>query len=365
MKKIVTPLLLICLILAFISACVKAPDSVKMSAEAPTAEVKSPDSTSDADANTLSVAQENSDTIRNSANETVKKTIELANGNSITINAVADVEGVTSVGAYNYVISSITDDFRGKLFSVFFGDKASEVIYDERNDKWKLSLSDAIGDYYLCECFYPNAGETVPGENAFSLTYRAVDLYPFADNLLASTADCAVSASLDEVISKCNKIMDGIVDRSGYKVDTIQAYGNNGRRPYYKLVYKQIIGNTVFTSFNDIFFLVDNDGIEKISGAVPSLEEAPMTEKIISLDEAAASLESNKIQLDLDNSVAVSKITFEYVAVNTDEENTAVVPVWRFLIGASDDEITINRNIIIAVNALTGDVIYSERGVGF
>ena len=33
----------------------------------------------------------------------------------------------------------------------FFGARASEAIYDQRNDVWELHNSEAIGDYYLSE----------------------------------------------------------------------------------------------------------------------------------------------------------------------------------------------------------------------
>ena len=98
-------------------------------------------------------------------------------------------------------------------------------------------------------------------------------LYPFEDNRLGSVSDSRVNASLDEAESICRQIVDSITDAGDYAADSIQAYGKSGRRPYLKLVFKRMLDGMPVTAYNDLVFLFDNDGIEKVTGSLFSVNE--------------------------------------------------------------------------------------------
>lgn len=58
----------------------------------------------------------------------------------------------------------------------------------------------------------------------------------------------------------------------------------------------------------------------------------------------------------------VSRITLEYIVVNSSGGKPLITPVWRFWLGSDGDERNFLRYKILAVDALTGDLIWEERG---
>jgi len=297
----------------------------------------------------------------------IEMNLETSAGNKLCINAVVETDGVARVSKYNYVLVPVSDELRQNLFEAQFGERVSEVEYDELNNVWTLSNSASIADYYLYNAYYPMAGDTVPGEESFSLEYRKVDLYPFEDNLLESVSSSAVTLSLDEVISLCNQLIDAIADLDGYTVDYVHAYGTNGRRPYYKLVYKRVLDGMPVTGYNDLIFLVDSDGVEKVYGSIFEVEEVGLQEPIISAEVAAAVLSSNIAQVSFgDNEVlSIGKITLEYLVTQNMTGEASIIPVWRFWLGDTEDQMNLNRGRIFAIDAVTGELIQGERGHTF
>lgn len=102
----------------------------------------------------------------------IEETITTADGKQILLNAQVNTESVETIQQYQYEVLPVTDELRETLFTTFFGARASEAIYDQRNDVWELHNSEAIGDYYLYEHTIAMAGESVPGEEIFTLGYR-------------------------------------------------------------------------------------------------------------------------------------------------------------------------------------------------
>ena len=253
--------------------------------------------------------------ISDSNDQHIEMDLETSAGNKLRIDAVVETDGITQVSKYNYVLVPVSEELRQNLFEARFGDRASEFEYDELNNVWTLSNLSSVADYYLYNTYYPMAGETVPGEESFSLEYRKVDLYPFDDNLLESVSNSAVTLPLDEVISLCNQIVDAIANLEDYTVDYVHAYGTNGRRPYYKLVYKRVLDGMPVTGCNDLIFLVDNDGVEKVYGSIYNVEKMELQEPILSAEAAAVVLSNNIAQVSFwDNEVlSTGKITLEYL----------------------------------------------------
>ena len=312
-------------------------------------------------------AEESIAIISDSNGQHIKMDVDTPDGNKLCIDAVVKADGITQISKYNYVLVPISEELRESLFAARFGNRASEFEYDELNHVWTLSNSSSVADYYLYNTYNPMAGETVPGEESFSLEYRKVDLYPFEDNLLESVSSSAVTLPLDEVISLCNQLVGAITNQEDYTVDYVHAYGTNGRRPYYKLVYKRVLDGMPVTGYNDLIFLVDSDGIEKVYGSIFDVEKVELQEPIISVEAAAAVLSGNIAQVSFgDNEMlSIGKITLEYLVSQNMMGEASIIPVWRFWLGNTEDQMNLNRGKIIAVDAVTGELIQGERGHTF
>ena len=298
------------------------------------------------------------------ADARIEQTIEAAEGTSLLISADVNVEGITRVSQYEYVLTDITEEGRANLFKSVFPETADQAEYDEMNDVWTLDIDPAIRNYFLYLISYSNGGATIPGEQIIVLENRYYDLYPFEDNRLDSVSDSRVNASPDEAESVCRRVVDAITDTGDYAVDFIHAYGNGGRRPYLKLVFKRMLDGMPVTTYNDLAFLFDNNGIEKVSGSLFSVKETGLDKKLLSLEEAVGKLQEQAAFLDFDgeSSVAVTEIALEYVVVMSPDGQILVTPVWRFLLGENEDEKNFLRQKILGIDAVTGEVIWEERG---
>ena len=302
----------------------------------------------------------------------IVQSISIANGWKIDIDAVVDMSGIEKVDAYEYRLVEFTDERRVQLFDHFFGDLASTAEHDTYgfNDHWEIRFSDQIGDYFQFHVNYDFSSDSIPREEVFILSYHDVNLYPFEDNLLDSVDDVNIAISLDEAIAACDRFAGVISDEQKYKVGYIRPFGNSGRRQYYWIVYKQEIDGMPVTTYQDLKFYVDGNGIQHAGGALYTAGDSIMENPIISLDEAISILNGSTAVLDLTNltlenfytdTIPVSSITLEYMVVKDMYGEPSIVPVWRFLIGSDSDEQSILGDRYIAVNALNGDLIVCRR----
>ena len=124
------------------------------------------------------------------------------------------------------------------------------------------------------------------------------------------------------------------------------------------------------TTYQDLKFYIDSNGIQEASGALYTAGSSIMKNPIISLDEAISILNGNTSVLDLTNlnlenfytnTIPVTGIALEYMVVKDMYGEPSIVPVWRFLIGSDYDEQNILGDRYIAVNALNGDLIVCRR----
>lgn len=297
----------------------------------------------------------------------ISETIKAPNEKQIIIDAQVSTGNVTGLSQYSYILSPPDDTLRTSLFRAYLGNGADSAVYDERNDVWELHNSESIGDYYLYEHTMAMAGESVPGEEIFTLQYRDVNLYPFEDNLLPSLAECGVSIPLEDVISLCSTITDAIAPQNSYVADTVLPYGNQGRRPYYKIFFRRTADGMPITGYNDLSFWVDSNGIQTISGALYELTAQPIFSELLPLEDAVSTLQKNAALIDFygEDTLTVSAVSLEYIVTLTETQEAVVVPAWRFQIGADDDALTINHTRVLAVNAVTRELIQGERGMNF
>lgn len=313
----------------------------------------------------------------------VERTIQRADGKELRIDAEVNTEGIAGVSRYKYILQPVTEEIRQSLFQSVFATHVSEIEYDERNDVWELRNSSQAGDYWLYQISFSNGGATIPGEEIIMLEYRYYDLYPFEDNRLMAASDSKADVSAEEAAQSCEKIVEALVEglkqvtgtateertqvAEEFAVDYIHAYGNSGRRPYYKIVFKRMLDGMPVTTYNNLSFLYDNEGLEKVWGSLFSVEEMGLESPILTVEEAVNALERQAAYVNFEEKtqISVSEITPEYITLMTPTGDIQIVPVWRFRLGEDADERNFLREKILAINAMTGDLIWEERGNTF
>lgn len=165
----------------------------------------------------------------------------------------------------------------------------------------------------------------------------------------------------------CSTITDAIAPQNSYTADTVLPYGSQGRRPYYKIFFRRTADGMPITGYNDLSFWVDSNGIQTISGALYELTAQPISSELLTLEDAVSTLQENAALIDFygEDTLTVGAISLEYIVTLTETQEAVIVPAWRFQIGSDDDTLTINRTRVLAVNAVTGELIQGERGMSF
>ncbi len=311
-----------------------------------------------------SVTQRNLDIFANYEGTKIERVIDVLNKESLFIDAVIDVDGINRVSQYEYLTKDITEEVRANLFQSVFLDAADEAEYDELNDVWTLDIDPDIRNYFLYQVSYSNGGTTVSGEQIIILENRYYDLYPFEDNRLSAVSDSKVDVSIDAAIGICKRTVNAITNADNYVADCVQGYGNNGRRPYYKIVFRYTLDGMPVSGYNDLTFLFDNNGIEMVKGSLFSVKEIGLTKNILSPDEAVERLQEQAdfLIFEDESQIMVSKVTLEYIVINSPEGKMLITPVWRFWLGSDEDERNFLCHKILAIDALTGELIWDERG---
>ena len=311
-----------------------------------------------------SVTQRNLDIFANYEGTKIERVIDVLNKESLFIDAVIDVDGINRVSQYEYLTKDITEEVRANLFQSVFLDAADEAEYDELNDVWTLDIDTDIRNYFLYQVSYSNGGTTVSGEQIIILENRYYDLYPFEDNRLSAVSDSKVDVSIDAAIGICKRTVNAITNADNYVADCVQGYGNNGRRPYYKIVFRYTLDGMPVSGYNDLTFLFDNNGIEMVKGSLFSVKEIGLTKNILSPDEAVERLQEQAdfLIFEDESQIMVSKVTLEYIVINSPEGKMLITPVWRFWLGNDEDERNFLCHKILAIDALTGELIWDERG---
>lgn len=291
----------------------------------------------------------------------VNKEIECKNGNILLLDAIVDTTNVGTPHCYSYTFGSMTDDIRESLFLAYFGNRASEVVYDEENNLWTVCNSDRFGDSYEYSAY---TGYNQLSEEYFYLRYNDVNLYPLSDNLLDSVDDVTLNLTLEDALALCNGIIGAFPNAECYAMDYVKPYGNSGRAQWYWIVYKQQLDGMPITAYQDLKFYVDENGIENIDGAIYDIGEQTDCERLLTLDEALEQLKTNAPLIPFEEGVSkitVSKITMEYLVVKDESGSPVIVPIWRFQTGADAEERNLNRETVLAVNAISGELIFERR----
>lgn len=298
-----------------------------------------------------------------------------SDGWCLAINAAVEIDNVLDVNTYQYIVKDLEYDSRDRLFNCLFEESRLdfEVIHVQNDvqqiEYWKLKYSDSVGGYYKFSLNYNFNGLYLRDEKILLLSNHDVDLYPFWDNLLESVSN--VGFSLDLALEQCEAFIGAIDPDSEYTVSYVLPFGNNGRRQYYWIVYKKVIDGMQITTYQDLKFLVDSNGVQEVGGAVYDLQMGENDVTILSLSEAIDILSKNVELISIKElislygdgedyftrSLPISKITFEYIL----GYDKSVIPCWRFYIGSSEDEQNRFGEYILAVDAVSGKIIQERR----
>ena len=299
----------------------------------------------------------------------------LSSGQKLHMDADVCVPEIQEIHKYQYILSepNENDVFSNKLLYAVLGDRVSELEYKEGYSIRILRNTDRIGDYYMYCVYTSSAGATVYGEQGYMLEYRGANLYPFDDNLLPSVKETRTKMTVEEATELCEQTLGMAQKGQEYIVDFILTYGTQGRTPYYWIVYKRVLDGIVVNAYNDFIFQVDDNGIEKVYGAVYDVEMSEMPEDMLTPEQAVSILieradtvnSQNQINFSGAETVCVSRISLEYVVVQAMTGETYITPVWRFCLGSTQDERNNLREKILAVDAFTGAIIQEERGHNF
>ena len=346
-----------------LTACARVPDTVIIEKTAAVAETtESECNTEDGLQNKSNADEQDKMTFMQCDGEHIVRIVEMMSGALLTIDADVNVGNVERVSSYEYIIKAVSDKTREELFDAYFGDRADEAVYDERSGMWELVNSTAsAADYYSYNIIFPIPA-AVESQEKIVFFYHKPDLNPFEENRLESVSMSECVLSVNDAVRLCDELVNQVEAFEGLQVDFVHAYGSEGRTPYYRLMYKRVLDGMYVNGYDDVFFLVDDNGIEKIMGAPYGVEEVEVDEQIITAYEAADIIAANGQLISSDKPLTVSEITMEYCAVKKTAYEIWIVPVWRFCLGADEDEVNIMRTEILAVNAYTGELIHEKRG---
>ena len=114
---------------------------------------------------------------------------------------------------------------------------------------------------------------------------------------------------------------------------------------------------------------MDDSGVQKVFGCLYEVGNTILTDPIISVDKAVESLKDSIFQMSFqefdNNTLTVNEITLEYIVVNADDGKAYIRPAWRFVVGENEEKQNRYRDRIIAIDAVTGDLIQGRRGNSF
>ena len=121
---------------------------------------------------------------------------------------------------------------------------------------------------------------------------------------------------------------------------------------------------------NHKFFVTKNE-VVKMVGTLYDVQELSLEKKVISVEDALVFIKKQASLIDFDflkinyffeETIPVSMITFEYLVLPGPDGRYIATPIWRFQLGETEEQRNIHRDKVIAVNALTGELIAEYRG---
>lgn len=376
MKRLVLFCMLMCTMIIPLCSCASTPDVMdnnEMSIAAPvqtqTVPTESDSSPSTDNMDPLSIDEYNISCVKKENGKAIETVCSIDNNYILSINAVVDVGDVEKVGLYQYIPVSISDAQRNALFSAYFGDRVDEVIHNTTGwaNQWYLETEH---EYY--EFGYSQGMNLIYEETFFLRDFKTL-IEESDNNMLNSLAESGICISLSEAYSMCESLLYTVSDDT-YIPSNVRPFKLNSttNQGMLWIIYRKTVDGVPIIADNDFKFYVSDNKVLHMTGSVYNLAPIDMDQRIISLKDAVSRLidvssrinvEDGYLYLDhiYNNEIPVSKITFEYIVLQSTDMSYVVTPIWRFHIGYSEEENMIFEDRIIAINALTGNLIAERR----
>ena len=306
--------------------------------------------------------------VKQSHNKEFFYSLNIDDSTQIIVDAKIDTSNVTKVSLYEYIPQKITDEQRISLFEVYFNDQSDEVCHNTvgYSDSWYLKTDN---DYYL---FGYGRGISPIDEPVYTLRNANIETHAFDRNMLSSLDDTMIS--LSDAFKKCTPIISAIEKSKKYEADWIRPFPlpeSTDGKGFFWITYRQIIDGMPVTANFDLRFLVTESEIIQIYGTLYDIKEISLNGLIISPESALDSLRKHSSLINTNNlgtddifpdTIPISQISLEYLVLRGSDFSYVITPVWRFEIGENEDQRLMYRDRILAVNAITGQIIIDRRG---
>lgn len=318
----------------------------------------------------LNVDDYNMQIVRESNGKEITQTIVVDENHTLQIDALVNTSNVQRISNYEYIPAAITDEQRTALFEAYFGDRADEVYHHTYGNANSWKLKNENEDYMF------NYGREYGLIDAplFCLRNANIQTAPFPTNMHPELSDTNIS--LDDAYAKCNFILPSLVENKLYEADWVRSFPlpeATDDKGYFWITYRRIIDGMPITADVDLRFLVSENEVIRVDGVLYETEELPFNQKIISAEDAFELLNANAELINVhnldvitrdyfSNIIPISEICLEYKVMRNDS-NYVISPIWRFVVGETDEQRLMYRDVIIAVDALTGEIIIETRGL--
>ena len=315
----------------------------------------------------LSIEAYNLQLVQQSNESIVSESFMATDKLKFEIDACVSTENVHRVSLYEYIPMPISDAQRSSLLKAYFQERIDEVYHHTvgNSNSWLL-FNDT--EYYH---FGYNRSPQYIDESGFFLSNHKVGLVSVRDGMRDSLDD--VGFPLSDAYSQCNVLIEAVVGNTKYMPSIIRPIST--ARPTVKGAYwivyrRELDGIPVIANWDLKFFVTQNE-VVKMVGTLYEVQELLLVQKIIPMEDALVSLKNHASLIDYDfleisrffeETIPVSKITFEYLVLSGSDGRYIVTPIWRFQLGETEEQRNIHRDKVIAVNALTGELIAQYRG---
>lgn len=318
----------------------------------------------------LNIDDYNMQIVRESNGKEITQTLVVDENHTLQIDAFVNTSNIQRISSYAYIPVAITDEQRTALFEAYFGERADEVYHHTYGNANSWKLKNENEDYMF------NYGREYGLIDAPLFTLRNANIQTTAvgRNMLSQLSDTNIS--LDDAYAKCNFILPSLVENKLYEPDWVRPFPlpeATDDKGYYWITYRRIIDGMPITADSDLRFFVSENELIRVLGVLYEIEELPFNKKIISAEDSFELLKTNAALINIhnldvitrdyfSNIIPISEISLEYKVMRNENEYV-ISPIWRFVVGKTDEQRLMYRDIIISVNALTGELIIDARGM--
>ncbi|MCI8529784.1 MAG: hypothetical protein HFH82_11650 [Lachnospiraceae bacterium] len=306
---------------------------------------------------------------------TVTRLIENFDGGNISIDAQVCADGIDQVSCYQYVPEVFTEEHRNNLLKEMHPaetwDVLDAVVYSPENEAWEFVTP--TGKSWIYQIIHSD----IQGEDILSHREIAADkfsnmkhVFPVIDE--GNVMDEATFAMLLKVgdiapaeIEQFGLHDIGALDKKGsYSCEFIHICETEDGHFFIKAVFRKMIDGIPVTTWHNFSTITGNHSLFpiKIWGSLFSEEEIGLDRPILSVNEAVEAMQEQIDQVPIqEEPLVVTKISLEYLSVVSSDGDLLIVPIWRFWAGEDEKERSLRSEEVIAVNALSGELIWEKR----